>query len=128
MKANRCYHPWWDWECYKAGFYNTAPPDNITEDQAKTMYRDFLAKPLFFSFAMEKVFKHWHKSCEHFLTNPSINRIAWLGQAAMCIETGVPSAFKGGFNMLKDFQQQEANLVAKTYLERWTNEYCTKNR
>ena len=49
---------------------------------------------------MERVVKEWPVSCEHFLTKHGMNRIAWLGQASMCIETGIPRFFRGGFNLM----------------------------
>jgi len=48
-----------------------------------------------------------------------MNRIAWIGQAAMCYATGIPSKYCAGFNILTDEQQQEANLVALDVLNDW---------
>jgi len=48
-----------------------------------------------------------------------MNRIAWLGQAAMCYATGIPAKFRAGFNLLSDVQQKEANQVALKYLNKW---------
>jgi hypothetical protein len=48
-----------------------------------------------------------------------MNRIAWLGQAAMCIETRVPAGFRGGFNRLSESEQKEANEVALSALNMW---------
>jgi hypothetical protein len=48
-----------------------------------------------------------------------MNRIAWLGQAAMCYATGIPSKYRGGFNLLTERQQQKANEIALIYLNKW---------
>jgi hypothetical protein len=48
-----------------------------------------------------------------------MNRIAWLGQAAMCYATGIPSTFCGGFNQLSPEEQHAANLAALKYLNIW---------
>ncbi len=61
----------------------------------------------------------WKYSCEHYLTNIAMNRIAWLGQASMCYATGVPSKFCSGFNLLTPKQQEIANLIALEYLNKW---------
>jgi hypothetical protein len=54
-----------------------------------------------------------------------MNRIAWLEQAAMCYATGVPATFRDGFNLLSEEQQQKANEIALTYLNKWLK---TNNR
>ena len=48
-----------------------------------------------------------------------MNRIAWLGQAAMCYATGVPAIYRGGFNLLSKEQQDTANETALIYLNKW---------
>jgi hypothetical protein len=40
--------------------------------------------------AMKLVTENWHYSCEHNLSNLSINRKAWLGHAACCFQHGYP--------------------------------------
>jgi hypothetical protein len=119
MKINRVYHPWQMWECYRAGFYETAAPGGMKSDEAKEAYRTFLSDLSAFRAGMERVGKEWPHSCQQFLTNPSINRIAWLGQSAMCITTGVPACFRGGFSLLTPDQQDAANAAAQEYLTEW---------
>ena len=89
------------------------------KDQAMQSYRDFLSDIPRFRAAMARVVAEWPKSCEHFLTKTSTNRIAWLGQSAMCIETGVPAKFKSGFALLSDDQQRAANAAADQVLQAW---------
>ena len=48
-----------------------------------------------------------------------MNRIAWLGQAAVCYVTGVPSKFASGWGLLSAEQQENANRIALTYLNKW---------
>ena len=48
-----------------------------------------------------------------------MNRIAWLGQAAMCYATGIPAAYRSGFYLLSEKQQREANETALIYLNKW---------
>jgi hypothetical protein len=61
----------------------------------------------------------WPSSCEHYLTNERMNRIAWLGQAAMCYATRIPSIFCGGFNQLTEAEQAAANETAPKDLNLW---------
>ena len=48
-----------------------------------------------------------------------MNRIAWLGQAAICYHKGIPSTFRGGWQLLNEEQQAAANGVALECLNRW---------
>lgn len=115
----RIFHTWEKWECYPAGFYEDNPPDGMTPKEATHAYRDFLADIPRFERALERVTTEWVKSCEHYLSNDTMNRIAWLGQASMCIETRVPAAFRSGFNLLSKEQQRAADEAALRALNRW---------
>lgn len=116
---NRIYHPWWKWECYRAGFFRRTPPDGMTRDDALMAYRDFLSSPQRFKDSIAVVFRDWQFSCEHWLSNEQINRVAWIGQAAMCAATSVPACFRGGFAMLSTQAMRVANNVAATALRGW---------
>lgn len=117
--VNRIYHTWDEWECYPAGFYENVPPRGMTPRQATESYESFLRDLSRFEGALRRLLVEWKNSCEHYLSNESMNRIAWLGQAAMCIETGVSATFRGGFNRLRDDEQRAANLMALKYLNIW---------
>ncbi len=69
--------------------------------------------------ALGLVLAAWPNSCEHYLSNESMNRIAWLGQASMCIARKVPAFFRGGFNRLTPEEQNAANLCALDALNAW---------
>lgn len=115
----RIYHTWDKWECYPAGFYENRPPNGMSADEAAAAYRDFLADIPRFEAALARVVSEWPNSCEHYLTNENMNRIAWLGQASMCIDTGVSSVFRGGFNRLSEEQKEAANAAALKWLNVW---------
>lgn len=115
----RIFHTYEEWECYKAGFYATTAPDGMKKQDCEEAYRDFLADPSRFSAALDSVITEWKNSCEHYLTNVAMNRIAWLGQAAMCYATRIPSQFRSGFFLLSETQQNKANQIALDALNRW---------
>lgn len=119
----RIYHTWDKWECYPAGFYEERPKDKAISDKSKEDierdYAEFLSDPVKFFAAGERLISEWGNSCEHYLTNEKMNRIAWIGQACACIQLGIPSAFRGGFNLLSDKKQEEANIVALEILNQW---------
>lgn len=115
----RIFHTWEKWECYPAGFYEDVPPNGMTPREALDAYARFLRDTSCFENALERVVTEWTHSCEHYLSNVNMNRIAWLGQAAMCIATRVPACFRGGFNLLSPAEQETANRAALKYLNLW---------
>ena len=115
----RVYHTWDKWECYPAGFYEDKAPDGMAAREALEAYRDFLRDTPRFADALDHVIVEWRHSCEHYLSNENMNRIAWLGQAAMCYATRVPSYYRGGFNLLTEAEKERANATALVALNRW---------
>lgn len=120
--TSRIFHTYDKWECEKAGFYKQQV-DGMTGEQCKLAYRDFLADTDRFRAAAMGVINEWKNSCEHYLTNFAMNRIAWVGQAAMCYATGVPSKFCSGYNLLTEEQQEAANQVALEVINEWLSRY-----
>lgn len=114
----RIYHTWDKWECYPAGFYENGK-DGLDDEVCKKSYADFLSDDDRFRAALERVLAEWGKSCEHYLTNEGMNRIAWLGQASACLALGLPSKYRSGYFLLSDDQQKAADLIALEYLNRW---------
>ena len=116
---NRVFHTWDKWECYQAGFYEDVPPGDMDAEAATDAYAAFLRDIPRFSSALDRVLAEWPNSCEHYLSNENMNRIAWLGQSAMCIETRVPAAFRRGYHKLSDAEKQAADACALVALNRW---------
>lgn len=118
-EQGRILHTWEHWECYPAGFYEDKPPKGMTREECEEKYRDLLADIPTFENALMTVVLTWPKSCEHYLTNDRMNRIAWLGQAALCVHHGIPSAFRGGYNLLSEAQQKAADEAALRAMNFW---------
>ncbi len=119
----RVFHTWDEWECYPAGLYETKPPCGMTPQEAIEAYRAFLHDTVAFKAALARVLNEWPNSCEHYLTNVNMNRIAWLGQAAMCIASGVPANFRAGFNRLTKEEKRTANETALCALNKWLTQH-----
>lgn len=116
----RVYYTWDKWECYPAGLYETHPPaKGQTSTDCKKAYAQFLSDIPRFEHALTGIMRDWPNSCEHYLTNENMNRVAWLGQAAMCYETGVPAMFCGGYQFLTDEQKKAADEAAFRALNIW---------
>lgn len=119
---DRYFHTFDTWECHRAGFYANSK-EGLTSEQCVNMYAEFLRDDERFKTALQGVITEWKHSCEHYLTNKAMNRIAWLGQAAMCYATGVPSKFCSGFSLLTEEEQARANQIALDALNEWMAKY-----
>jgi hypothetical protein len=115
----RIYHIWSEWECYPSGFYNDKTDSDLSKEELEQKYADFLADREAFWTALNMVIKKWKNSCEHYLSNENMNRIAWLGQASACLALNLPSAYRGGFHLLTPEKQKEADLLALDALNLW---------
>jgi ParB-like chromosome segregation protein Spo0J len=115
----RIFHTFDKWECAQAGFYETKPPKGMTADHCRAYYRELLTDIPEFERVLSLVTSEWAHSCEHYLTNGAMNRIAWLGQAALCYKHGIPSEFRGGYGLLTEAQQLAADEAALRALNGW---------
>ncbi len=115
----RIYHRWEAWEDYPAGFFNEQPPKGMTSEDCQTKYAEFLRDQRLFKKAALRVITEWPNASEHNLTNPNMNRIAWIGQAAVCIQYGIPSKYRGGYHLLTDKEKRAADMIALEVINHW---------
>lgn len=115
---DRIFHTYDKWECKEYNFYGTTK-DGMNKEECEHKYAEFLRDIELFESTMEKVTTEWKHSCEHYLTNKAMNRIAWLGQASLAYQYQIPQKFCGGFNLLSSEDQNKANESALKYLNKW---------
>lgn len=115
---NRIFHTYDKWECHKAGFYKSTK-DGWSHEQSETEFKRILSNQDLFSEILNKLIIDWKFSCEHYLTNTSMNRIAWLGQAAVCYHSGVPSRYSSAWFDIDLETREKANATALKYLNKW---------
>jgi hypothetical protein len=118
LDTTRIYHTYDKWEAVDYGFYNQTHK-TMTKLQCEHKYKELLSDPQAFAEVLDKIMAEWKYSCEHNLTNKSMNRIAWLGQAAVAYKYNVPSRYSSGWQLLTEKEQDAANAVALEYLNRW---------
>lgn len=99
----------------------------LSQDECKLEYARFLQDIPRFEAALIRVLKEWPISCEHFLSNRNFNRIAWLGQASMCIDTGIPCTYRAGYQLLTNEERATANMKAKEFLDRWRIQHAEQD-
>jgi len=86
----------------------------------RSQYVELLSDLKAFRAAMERVVVEWPESTRHNLTNESMNRVAWLGQASCCISFGAcAEQTRSAFNLLSQKKQDAANACADKFLQEY---------
>lgn len=121
------YYAWHLWEDYRYGFY-----DNISGKNKIQMIQDviyFFNNEKLIHQYMNRVIKEWKYSCEHNFTNPSINKIAYLGQASLSLFKKIPATITmESWSKLQSEKQEIADKIADYYINEWFKKYmlCLK--
>lgn len=119
------WHPWHLWEDHRHGFYN-----NISGKKKRQIAEAVVA--LFkdtprLACAMRAVAETWTYAMEHNLTNPSLNKIAYIGQCAACLEVGAPATVTMEmWSTLDASVRKAADAAALAVLKDW--EKTTNNQ
>jgi hypothetical protein len=117
MKIKRICHNYSKWEDWKADMYliKTIRPIMIQKStrllsDSKTFYQ-----------ILNKLIKSWPFSTEHNLTDPSINKRAWLGRAACCFSHGANiNETRIAWHNMESNLQDRANHIANRIISEWT--------
>jgi hypothetical protein len=118
--VRKVWHPYWDWEDYKAGMWSSVKG----KDRATMLRRaiEFTGDAVLYGSFMRRVAAEWPISCEHNLTDSAINRQAWIGHAACCMATGCPEdVTREAWGELTQQQQSEADAQAASAIAGWEN-------
>ena len=120
INIKRVYHPYTLWEDYKHGFYDNCTGSDKDAMLLKSieMFNDEMLTKKY----MNKVIETWKYSCEQNLTNPSMNKIAYIGQGACCLYARVPSTVTmEAWSHLTDEVKERSNNIAKDVIDNWNN-------
>lgn len=117
-EISRIYHPYWLWEEYKLGFYNNFSNNDFKRLRPKVIelfssYEDT-------SLYMDRVVNEFLYSCEHNLSNTSMNRVAFLGQCASLLHNGSPSELTmKSWKYVPEEYQKQANIIAESIINKY---------
>lgn len=121
----RIYHPYWNWEEYEAGMWRNTSGSERAELLNKAFR--FTGNATAYGDAMLRVINEWPISCEHNLTDTSMNRLAWVGHAACCLMTGAPEdVTRKAWGMLTDQQRIDADKRAQEAVDEWERQHQSK--
>jgi len=116
--VNRIFHPYQDWELINYNFYGNEHL-KWSKLQCEYKYKEILGDIDLFKETMQNLSNDCPKSCEHNLTNRSMNRIAFLGQASVAYKYKIPCIYSSGFQLLTDEEKIAANNAAFEFLNNW---------
>lgn len=121
------YKPYWQWEDYKNGMYNKIEKSEQKNMVDKTLI--FMNNTELFGEAMRQVISKWKETMINSLTNPSINKCAFVGQCACSYWINVPESItKQAWKRMTDIKRYEANKIAQKYINKWLLDHETKNK
>lgn len=122
----RIYHPYELWEDWLNGMWRKESKSYDEENINAVI--EFTGDHVLYGEAMFKVIDRWKYSCEHNLSNNSINKKAWIGQAACCIEKGWPEYLvRRAWWQLTEKQRNLADKQALKAIKEWERRQRLKN-
>ena len=117
----RIYHHSNKWEDYHHGMYNE---DKAARKERVQLAASILGNPAICEKAMRMVVDGWPIATEFNLSNASINRRAWLGQACCSIYAGVhEDETREAWGLLTVAQRTTANAIATAGIKEWLRKH-----
>ena len=119
------WHHYQLWEDFKAGMWRKEPREN--EAELLKIAIEFTGDHIKYGAAMMEVINTWKYSCEHNLSNLSINRKAWIGHAACAYKMNLPEYIvREAWGRLSDLQRYMANKMADNSIIEWERAYIAR--
>jgi hypothetical protein len=88
---------------------------------------EFTGDHIKYGLAMMRVIREWPITCEHNLTDNSINQKAFIGHCAVCLQLGIPEYItRMAWKYLSKDQQDKANERAQFAIDTWNLDFTSK--
>lgn len=112
------FHPWSEWEDYKYDFYENC--SGKAKEEKRELCFQMFNNEMETRRCMFYVVYNWRKSMEHNLTNNSMNKIAYIGQAACAFYAKIPNTVTMEcWSDLTEEVKQRSNFIAEQALNAW---------
>jgi hypothetical protein len=123
--VKQIFHNYNNWECYKNGMWRKVCV--FEEKELLLQAIDFTGDYKLYGSWMLKVIKEWPLSCEHHLSDTSINRKAYVGHAAVALGINCPEYItRMAWWHLTVEQQDLANNEADLAIKEWERLHVKK--
>lgn len=115
----RFYTHYEKWECWKNGMYE----DSLC-DKKISQSIDLLSDCTRFFHVMENMSLIWVNSAMQHLSNPAINRRAYLGRSACCFDHNSNiECVRVAWNTLSNREQSQANRCAQNFIIKFVSKH-----
>lgn len=121
------YIPYWEWEDYINGMYR-----RLSSDEEKLYTKKatlFMNNIELFGETMREVVNTWGKTMINSLTNPAINKNAFVGQCALSFKLNCPEYItRNVWKHISIEKRNIANKLAERHINEWLLNYERKNK
>lgn len=122
IQIKQVWIPYWDWEDWINGMWRSVSKEEEKEFLQKAIL--FTGDNFSYGSAMVRVIKAWPKTMINSLTNPSINKRAFVGHCACCFEFNCPEYItRLAWRELTQLQRDLADMQAENAIQSWRKEY-----
>ena len=116
----RVYTPYWEWEDWKAGMWETQKDDG----SLLLLAIDFTGDYVEYGKSMVEAVTNWDRTMLNALTNYSLNQRAFVGHCGACLRHGLPEVItRKAWSHLTDKQRFYANREADKAILIWRRKY-----
>lgn len=112
------FHNYTKWEDFINGMWRKETKQY--EEKFLPIAIEFTGNDELYGSAMLEVIDNWKITCEHNLSDKSINRKAFIGHCAVCYKLGIPEYItRMAWHHLTEDQQNKANKRAEYAIKQW---------
>lgn len=115
------YIPYWEWEDFINGMWSKGDETRLQEAI------EFTGNHVKYGAAMKEVIIAWPRTMLNSLTNPSINKRAFLGHCAVMFKLGIQESItRMAWKQLTDQQRYDADKVAQNTIDDYRSKQVHK--
>lgn len=120
-KIKQVWTPYWEWEDWHAGMWRKSDTEKLHLQQAI----EFTGDHIKYGNAMLDVVFAWPRTMLNSLTNPGINKRAFLGHCAVTFKLAIPEYItRNAWKLLTQDQRDRADKIAQETIEAWREDYA----
>lgn len=124
---NRYFYDYREWEDYKNGMYKKPISIRLisgeTEEERLNKVIELFSNQDLTRKYMQRVIDEWKIACKVVFSDPSMNKVAWLGQSACCIYAGITeSETRKAWWMVSQENRDKADEIAKELIKKYREE------
>lgn len=121
IRIKQVYIPYWEWEDWINGMWRKLAKDQEAEFIQRAI--EFTGDWVKYGESMERVINLWPRTMINSLSNPSINKRAFLGHCAVQMQINCPEYItRIAWRQLTEEQRVNADKIAQHHIDNWHEE------